>query len=884
MTAPKTDRRWTDALARIVLGRPWTVVALSLITAIIAGAYGFLRLPLDANTDSLISRNRPWMGLYLGFLQEFGDLEYLYAVVDTKGDRAAGERAADALLARLKTMPDLPGVYGRVESDEALRIATRAMSIDELTALSEAASAIPALTTPESALGVASAAIQQATRFGATGAGERERLGAEAFFLLDVIAGADDILAGRPASGLAAMPPPEYLASDTGRLLFIAILPRKDFGTLAAIEGPLAEIRAAIDATRSEFPTVEIGLTGKPVLQADELITSTGDTTRSFAASLLLVALLCVIIYRDWRRPLLALIAFAVAIGWTHGAAALLVGRLTLLSMVFMLVLIGAGLDYGIHVVSRYLEFRREVDIRESVRRTMHTTAVGTLTGAATSAIVFVLAILSDFQGLRELGIIAGAGLVLCALAMVTTLPALLILFDRPGQPAQPRSIPIPGVSIGVNRRRARWAFAILATITVAAIAITPFRLRFESNLLKLQAQDLESVHWEHRVLEDSASLSWFAAVIAPDESSALAAIERAKREPEIGFIRSVFDVIQPATPERDELRARFASRVAAPLGQHSEAITPQALERAASSVRFALSLAVGRASDEERSRMTSIADRLTALAGHLRQAPDIATKAITTAVEQARIAAGHIMAGDAASLREALPAAIRARSMSPNGKYLVSLVPKADTWELEPLQRFVEAIRRVDPNATGVPITQSESIADMTRAFNLISLWSVLAVAVITWLDFRRLSAVFLCVGILGSGIAITVGLLALFDVPLSLANFFGVPILIGLGIDSNIHLLHRADENRAGNDPGFDDLAIDFGGTRSAVIFTSLTTAIGFGGQIFASHRGMQGLGWIMTIGSLVCLATSMWLLPAVLRLLREPKADRPRQGVAH
>ena len=130
---------------------------------------------------------------------------------------------------------------------------------------------------------------------------------------------------------------------------------------------------------------------------------------------------------------------------------------------------------------------------------------------------------------------------------------------------------------------------------------------------------------------------------------------------------------------------------------------------------------------------------------------------------------------------------------------------------------------------------------------------------------------------------LAITVGLLALFDVPLSLANFFSVPILIGLGIDSNIHLLHRADENRHGDDPGFDDLAIDFGGTRSAVIFTSLTTAIGFGGQIFASHRGMQGLGWIMTIGSLVCLATSMWLLPAVLRLLREPRADRPRQGAA-
>ena len=89
-------RRWTDAFATVVLGRPWTVVVVSAILAIVAGTYGFLRLPLDANTDSLISRERPWMKLYLSFLKEFGDLEYLYAVVDTKGDRPAGERAVDA--------------------------------------------------------------------------------------------------------------------------------------------------------------------------------------------------------------------------------------------------------------------------------------------------------------------------------------------------------------------------------------------------------------------------------------------------------------------------------------------------------------------------------------------------------------------------------------------------------------------------------------------------------------------------------------------------------------------------------------------------------------------------------------------------------------------
>jgi predicted RND superfamily exporter protein len=864
--------RWTDRLADLVIGRARLVVALSLVSALVAGVYGFFRLPLDANTDSLISRDRPWMRLYLDFLHEFGDLEYLYVVVDTKGDRPAGERAVDALLSRLRAMPDLPGVHGRIEPAEGRRIATRAMSIEELRGLALAAGALPSLSGANAALAAADEKLARAMRPGTSDA-ERQQLGAEAFLLYDAVAAADDAIAGRmpTASGLGTETPPHYLASDTGRLLFIAILPRKDFGTLAAIEGPLGEIREAIATTRQEFPTVDIGLTGKPVLQADELITSTGDTTWSFSIGLLVVAGLCVVIYRDWRRPLLALLAFAAAIAWTHGAAALLVGRLTLLSMVFMLVLIGAGLDYGIHVVSRYVESRREQDIPTSVRTTLATTAVGTLTGAATSAIVFVLAILSNFQGLRELGIVAGAGLLLCALAMVTTLPALLVLFDSNRPPATPREIPVPGRSVGERLVSAQRALVVVASIAVAGVAITPFLLRFESNLLKLQAEELESVEWEHRVLADSASLSWFAAVIANNEAEALAAIERAKQEPEIGFIRSVFDVVAPSSSERTALRESLHAGAERPPPTNASAaatLTPERLRASNESVRLALALATASASAAERHTMTSIAERLTSLAERMAHSPEATEEAIRAAVERADRNAKEMLEGDRLPLREALPAAVRERFLSPSGRYLVSLVPKADTWELEPLKRFVAAIRRVEPNATGVPITQSESIEDMTHAFMLISLWSVVAVAAVTWLDFRRLGPVILCVGTLGAGIAITVGLLALLGIPLSLANFFGIPILIGLGIDSNIHLLHRAEETR---DPSGSP-EVTFGGTRSAVIFTALTTAIGFGGQIFASHRGMQGLGWIMVVGSLVCLATSIWLLPAIVRLLRE------------
>ena len=105
----------------------------------------------------------------------------------------------------------------------------------------------------------------------------------------------------------------------------------------------------------------------------------------------------------------------------------------------------------------------------------------------------------------------------------------------------------------------------------------------------------------------------------------------------------------------------------------------------------------------------------------------------------------------------------------------------------------FVSSIRRVDPQATGVPITQYESMNDMARAFTIMAVGAILVVALVVWLDFRSIVSTLLCMGSLAVGILWTLGLLALFSIPLNLANFFAIPILIGLGTDSSIHVLHR-------------------------------------------------------------------------------------------
>lgn len=866
--------RWTDLLGRAAVARPKSILGVAVALAILGGVLGWLRLPLDANTDSLIARDRPWMRDYLAFLEEFGDLEYLYAVVDTKGDRARGEAAVDDLVTRLRAIPELPEVHGRIEPHEQLRLTTRAAPTEDLRGLADAAAALPLLAQRGDwlAQGEANLARLLSPEGLALPPLEQRELAAGGLLLLDAVASVGEAARGEPPQlALAAPLGPRYLESSTGRMLFIAMQPRKDFGTLTAIEGPLKAIRRAIAETRVSFPEVDIGLTGKPVLQADELATSVGDISVAFAFGLTFVALLCVVVYRDWRRPLLAIVAFALAVGWTHGAAAIVVGRLTLLSMVFMLVLIGAGLDYAVHVLNRYAEYRQRLGIPESVRRTLHMVAPGTLTGAVTSAAVFLLALLSDFGGLRELGIIAAFGLAFCAIAMLTVLPALLVLFDDPCRPKPARLFWIPGDVLATSAPAAVGALVVFALVIAGAGIAIFFSLRFESNLLKLQSPALESVVWEHRILADSRSASWFGAVPCPDEDALARVIERAKAEPEIGEVRSLYDLVAPTTPERTALRERIASESIERGGTPEVAWSAAALGEAAKRVRGLASLASMRAGSAEVEGLRRLADRLDAAAA---QPPDLGSPGASVR-DRVADAAAAIVDGARLPLRDALPAAVRDRIVSPGGVYLAQLVPSGDTWEFGPLASFVEAMRRVDPGATGVPVTQSESIRDMYRAFLVISLWSVVAVSFLVYLDFRSISAVLLCTGVLLVGIVLTLGTLAVLGLPLSLANFFGVPILIGLGIDNNIHLLHRV---REGGRAAIDGIA--FGTTRSAVILTAIITAIGFGGQVFANHRGMQGLGWIIVIGSFACLAASVWLLPALLRLFAD---GRPRDIAA-
>ncbi|MBI2091611.1 MAG: MMPL family transporter [Deltaproteobacteria bacterium] len=112
---------------------------------------------------------------------------------------------------------------------------------------------------------------------------------------------------------------------------------------------------------------------------------------------------------------------------------------------------------------------------------------------------------------------------------------------------------------------------------------------------------------------------------------------------------------------------------------------------------------------------------------------------------------------------------------------------------------------------------------------------------------------------------------LMGAFGIHFNLANFFGIPILIGVGIDNAVQIVHRYINERGKQ-------SVSFFMTRStgiAVLLTSLTTLASFGTLAFARHKGIASLGLIMSIGTITCFITSMIILPCMLKVFGTKEA---------
>src|SRR6185436_16835761 len=183
---------------------------------------------------------------------------------------------------------------------------------------------------------------------------------------------------------------------------------------------------------KNRFPNVKVGVTGKPTLSNDEMTAAFRDSQKATYLAFALTLGLLLLAFLRVGKPIVMLIVLTLSLCWSIGAATLVVGHLSLFSVMFISIVIGIGIDYGIYFLFRYEE---EIFLGRSLHDALQTTArrsgPGTLLGAVTAAGTFFVLMATPFRGLQELGFIAGSAILLAWLAMMTVFPAALVVVDR---------------------------------------------------------------------------------------------------------------------------------------------------------------------------------------------------------------------------------------------------------------------------------------------------------------------------------------------------------------------------------------------------------------------------------------------------------------------
>ena len=669
-----------------------------------------------------------------------------------------------------------------------------------------------------------------------------------------------------------------YFLSDDQRLLFILAEPTTKHGSFTGDRDAIEGVRATVASLRAEFPDVEVGVTGKPALSNDEMTAAFRDSERATLLAFALTLGLLIAAFLRVGKPLLMLIVLALALSWSIGVATLVVGHLSLFSVMFISIVIGIGIDYGIYYLFRYEEeLFLGRNLREAIEITAARSGPGMLLGAITAAATFYVLILTDFRGLQELGFIAGSALILSWVAMMFVFPAMLMLVDRRHLDRVGVTIPrairlermhVPFVDwITSHPKTVMAASALLAAVSVYAFG----KVRFDYNLLNLQAKGTESVIWEKKILATSGR-SGFAALSSATTLDELRRKQHAFRAlPTVSEVDSTLLLIPDDQPEKQKIIHDFAPIVAPVRVTRPQPVDIDRLLTALETLKRRFDIAAGETppGDTQR-RLASLRDDIGQLVVRLRQT-DRAVSEPALAFLQRQVYRDFVTSFQRlqANLNPRMvgladvPPEIRRKFISDRGHFLLQIHPAVDIWDRDGATRFVNDVRTVDPEVTGTPVITHEAIRLMERAYKQGTVYAIVLVSVLTFLMLRGIRETLLALSPLALGMTWTAGLMWLFDVKLNLGNIFGIPLILGAAAEFGLNIVMRFIEGRDHGGP------LVARSTIMAVFVNGLTTMVGFGSLMLAAHRGIYGLGLLLTLGMFASLVAALVVLPVLLRV---------------
>lgn len=666
----------------------------------------------------------------------------------------------------------------------------------------------------------------------------------------------------------------QYLSYNNGRILLLTTQPVDT----KRLKPSITRLREIAEETRQEVSGVNAGVTGEPVLEFDEMQQAQKDMIQASIISFVLVAVVFIFGYHETGRPLKASLGLTVGLIYTIGYTTVSIGHLNILTITFAPILIGLAIDLGIHLVSRFEEEIANGASRENAIRTgMIETGKGIFSGALTTSGAFFAMAFTDFDGIKEMGVITGGGMLLCLIPMMTLLPWMLLkgrqvkLDERAARKNPLRSrvervwLSNPKTIIGI----------CLGVTLVSAISFP--RITFDYNLLNLQTEGVQSVSLAQKLINSASRSLLYCASVA---DSAEEAIEKKEAFLQLESVASVDMLahILNKDPEKDQdLRRAIVEKAQSiqwdPVDNKPIDVKELKFELWAFTGYLKLALEKLKQNPDPalESDIHSLLQSLQTFRTHLNQS------SAESSIEQLRKFQNALLNDIRAMFDNLanqnidegiqvvdLPQALKTRLVGKSGKYLLQVFPNSNIWDRGNQEKFVTELRTIDPDVTGTPVQLYEYTSLLVQSYINAGKYAVIAIMILTLIHFRSFLAVVLALTPVVMGSMWTVAWMALNDMPFNPANIMTLPLVIGIGVTNAIHILNRyAEEGKV------EFLSLS---TGKAVLVSGLTTIAGFASLTLAKHQGIASLGMVMSFGVASCMIAALAFLPAALQFLQK------------
>lgn len=676
-----------------------------------------------------------------------------------------------------------------------------------------------------------------------------------------------------------------YIFSPERDLLLFMVIPSFNAMAMDWLQPAVNGLEELLEKEADAF-NVTVGLTGAITLQRDEMDAVMEDSMTLTMIAIVAVLLLFMISFRMVSAPILAVINLLIGVIWAMGSSYIMVGVLNMFTAMMAIILIGLGIDFSVHIISVYTELKNlGIKAEEAVISTLEKVGKGIITGGLTTAAAFLTLMIGKSRAFTEFGLVCGTGLIIIMISTLLTLPTLLIIQHKVWVFKKKEDKISRDISYGFIGSIAEKVYLHRRISLVTLMIVTGFfiwqtsRLKMDYNYLNMEPEGLKSV-----ILQDTLIAKFNMSMeIANITATSLGENERITEEVRgansVSFVESLTDFLPPR--EEQLARADGVAEIRRLMLQQSPegsihagdyGLVLQELNRLEMNVIEMQDMAFVGGQD--------LVDRKAIrLVGHpeKEELSGSLSRLIARLEDQGKMPENHIpfartfrreyrdrvisMANPEMLTLDMIPHMIRDKYVNRDENlFLITIYPKGNIWDMQNLKIFTAELTAISPRISGLPPLMDRLMDIIGSDGRRAVLLTLAVVFVLLFMDFGSFRYALLAMVPMVIGLLWMTGLMGLLDLKINMLNIMAIPLIVGIGIDDGVHLLHRWHVEK--------DLHHVFASTGKAVTITSLTTMLSFGSLVFATYRGFGSFGLALFLGTGMCLLASVLILPVFIK----------------